>query len=49
MKSPIPDYLKQVLENARADDSGEVAGYIDVLAKADPSKMAVALATVDGS
>lgn len=49
MKSPIPDYLKQVLENARPDESGEVAGYIDVLAKADPSKMAVALVTVDGN
>lgn len=49
MKSPIPDYLKQVLEDARADESGEVAGYIDVLAEADPSKLAVALTTVDGN
>ncbi|KAF1813094.1 K-3-type glutaminase [Eremomyces bilateralis CBS 781.70] len=48
MKSPIPDYLRQVVENARPADSGEVAGYIEVLAKADASKMAVALATVDG-
>lgn len=37
------------MEKARADESGEVAGYIDVLAKADPSKLAVALATVDGN
>jgi len=49
MKSPIPDYLRQVMENARTDESGEVAGYIDVLAQADPSKLAVALATVDGN
>ncbi|KAE8345539.1 hypothetical protein BDV24DRAFT_125304 [Aspergillus arachidicola] len=49
MKSPIPDYLRQVLEKARPDNSGKLASYIDVLAKADPSKMAVALSTVDGN
>lgn len=49
MKPTIPDYLKQVLENARHNESGKKAGYIDVLAKADGSKMAVALATVDGN
>ncbi|KAF7626667.1 hypothetical protein AFLA_014056 [Aspergillus flavus NRRL3357] len=49
MKSPIPDYLRQVLEKARPDDSGQLANYIDVLAKADPSKMAIALSTVDGN
>lgn len=49
MKSPIPDYLAQVLENARPIESGKPASYIDVLAKADTSKMAVALTTVDGN
>ncbi|KAE8374819.1 beta-lactamase/transpeptidase-like protein [Aspergillus bertholletiae] len=49
MDSPIPRYLRQALENARPNDSGELASYIDVLAKADPSKMAVALSTVDGN
>ncbi|CAK7208614.1 hypothetical protein SEUCBS140593_000232 [Sporothrix eucalyptigena] len=49
MKSPIPDYLTRVLENARPFDAGEPACYIDVLAKADTTRMAVALATVDGS
>ncbi|KAJ0355883.1 hypothetical protein COL154_001401 [Colletotrichum chrysophilum] len=49
MKSPIPDYLKRVLENARPNDDGAPADYIDVLAKADTSKMAVALAMVDGN
>ncbi|GAB1201492.1 hypothetical protein APSETT445_000066 [Aspergillus pseudonomiae] len=49
MKSPIPDYLRQVLEKARPEESGNLASYIDVLAKADPSKMAVALSTVDGN
>lgn len=49
MKSPIPDYLERVLDNARPDDSGAPAGYIDVLAKADTSKLAVAIAMVDGN
>ncbi|KAF9876996.1 glutaminase [Colletotrichum karsti] len=49
MRSPIPDYLNRVLENARPNESGAPAGYIDVLAKADTSKMAVALAMVDGN
>ena len=46
MKSPIPDYLKVVLDNARANDDGAPAHYIEPLAKADTSKMAVALAMV---
>jgi glutaminase A len=48
MKSPIPDYLDQVLQDARPIDSGAPAAYIDVLAKADTSRLAVALAMVDG-
>lgn len=48
MRSPIPDYLKQVLEHARPIDTGAAATYIDVLAKADTSRLAVALAMVDG-
>ncbi|KAH7014770.1 beta-lactamase/transpeptidase-like protein [Ilyonectria destructans] len=49
MKSPIPDYLNLVLENARPIESGSPAAYIDTLARADTSKMAVALAMVDGN
>ncbi|SPO02570.1 related to glutaminase, kidney isoform, mitochondrial precursor [Cephalotrichum gorgonifer] len=49
MKSPIPDYLKAVLESVRDQDSGAPAGYIDVLANADTSKVGVAIATVDGT
>jgi len=48
MKSPIPDYLNLVLENARPIDTGAPAAYIDTLARADTSKLAVALAMVDG-
>ncbi|KAM0666084.1 hypothetical protein ACQRIU_003939 [Beauveria bassiana] len=49
MKSPIPDYLKAVLDNARSIDGGAPASYIETLANADTSKMAVALAMVDGN
>lgn len=48
-QSPIPDYLKGVLENARSIEGGSPASYIDTLANADTSKMAVALAMVDGN
>lgn len=48
MRSPIPDYLNQVLQSARPIETGAPAGYIDVLAKADTSRLAVALAMVDG-
>lgn len=49
MKSPIPDYLQHVLERARPIESGQLSQEIEVLARADPSKMAVAFATVDGT
>lgn len=49
MKSPIPDYLARVLENARPIEDGAPAGYIDTLARADTTKLAVAIATVDGN
>lgn len=48
MKSPIPDYLNKVLQDARPIETGAPAAYIDVLAKADTSRLAVALAMVDG-
>lgn len=49
MKSPIPDYLNRVLEKARPIETGEAASYIEPLARADTSRMAVALAMVDGN
>ena len=49
MKSPIPDYLKNVLEKVRPNDDGQPAQYIKTLAEADTSKLAVALAMVDGN
>ncbi|SPO07771.1 related to glutaminase, kidney isoform, mitochondrial precursor [Cephalotrichum gorgonifer] len=49
MKSPIPDYLIGVLDKASQINDGNPASYIEVLARADTTKSAVALATVDGS
>ncbi|KAL2204487.1 glutaminase [Sarocladium strictum] len=49
MKSPIPDYLAAVLEKVRPIETGAPAGYIETLAKADTSKLAVAIAMVDGN
>lgn len=48
MKSPIPDYLDEMLENERPDEAGELAGYIQELASADPDQLGAALATLDG-
>lgn len=47
MKTPVPEYLQEVLDEC-GGSTGEVADYIPELAKADPDKAAVALATLDG-
>ncbi|OLL18381.1 MULTISPECIES: glutaminase [unclassified Rhodococcus (in: high G+C Gram-positive bacteria)] len=49
MRSPIPDYLTEVLGTCTADVSGTVADYIPELAAADPDRFAVALVTADGT
>ncbi len=48
MRSPIPDYLAQVLGSVESDDSGATADYIPELASADPDRLAAAFATLDG-
>lgn len=48
MKTPISDYLAEILDAVRADDSGEVASYIPTLAQADPDQLGVAMTTVFG-
>ena len=48
MRSPIPDYLAEVLRAVESDDSGATADYIPELAAADPDRLAVAIATLDG-
>ena len=48
VRSPIPDYLLEVLE-ACGSDGGAVADYIPELAAADPDRFGICLATVDGT
>ncbi|KNX38808.1 glutaminase [Luteipulveratus halotolerans] len=47
MKSPVPDYLDEILR-ACGDDDGAPADYIPQLAAADPERLAVCVSTVDG-
>ncbi|WP_193608536.1 glutaminase [Nocardioides lijunqiniae] len=49
MRSPIPDYLAEVLDTCGGDAGGDLAAYIPELAQADPDRFALALATVDGA
>lgn len=48
MKSPVPDYLQEVLDSLVDDRSGAVADYIPDLANANPDVFGVATTTVDG-
>lgn len=48
MRTPIPEYLEDLLEDLRGDDSGAVADYIPVLATADPEVFGLALTTIGG-
>lgn len=48
MRTPIPDYLDEILEALRTEDNGAVADYIPALAAADPDRFAVAVTTVEG-
>lgn len=49
MRSPLSDYLTEVLEACSDEDGGETASYIPELADADPDRLALALATPDGT
>lgn len=49
MRSPIDDYLEQVLNDYRDTDDGAVMTGNRELEKADPSSFGIALATVDGT
>ncbi|WP_203337488.1 glutaminase [Nocardioides limicola] len=49
MRSPIPDYLAEVLDDCRGGDGGAVADYIPELARANPERLAIALTTPDGA
>lgn len=49
MRSPIPDYLLEVLTACAPDTGGAVADYIPELAEVDPDQLGISLATVDGA
>lgn len=50
MRSPIDDYLHEVLRDCRDDDAGgDVMSGNRELERADPSSFGIALATVDGT
>ncbi|GAA1149779.1 glutaminase [Ornithinicoccus hortensis] len=48
MRSPVSDYLAEVLEGCAGDTSGANADYIPELARADSDRFAVAVATLTG-
>jgi glutaminase len=47
--SPVQTYLEGLLSELEHDTSGEVADYIPELANANPERLGLALATVDGA
>ncbi|MGO2620154.1 glutaminase [Glutamicibacter sp. AOP38-B1-38] len=49
MKTPIPDYLNEVLSTLREDTTGATASYIPELAEANPDLFALAVTTGTGS
>ncbi|WP_072805156.1 glutaminase [Rhodococcoides yunnanense] len=48
MKSPVPDYLQEVLDSLSENTDGAVADYIPDLAHANPDVFGIAVTTVDG-
>lgn len=49
MKSPIPYYLNQIMDQVRPNTEGAVADYIPELARANPDRLGVALVTNTGN
>lgn len=48
MRTPVPEYLQDLLDDLRDKDEGAVADYIPALATADPEVFGVAATTVEG-
>ena len=48
MRTPIPDYLEEVLDSLRDDTSGATADYIPELATANPDLFALSVTTATG-
>lgn len=49
MRTPVPDYLEEVVDACSSSTGGQPASYIPELAKVDPDRFGLAMATVDGS
>lgn len=49
MRSPIIDYLENIIGGTSSIDTGALADYIPELASADPSRVAIALSTINGT
>lgn len=49
MRSPVPDYLNEVLRQCHDDRTGELASYIPELAQADPDVLAAAICVPGGA
>lgn len=49
MRLPIVDYLDEVLVGVGGDNPGATADYIPELADADPNRLGVCVATIDGT
>lgn len=49
MHSPIPDFLRDVLDACAPDTSGSVADYIPELGSVEPDQLGVSISTVDGA
>jgi glutaminase len=48
VRSPVPDYLHEVLDSLAQNTDGENADYIPDLAQANPDVFGIAVTTVDG-
>lgn len=48
LRTPIPDYLTEILDDLRQNHEGAVADYIPALKAANPDLFAIALTTVEG-
>lgn len=48
MRTPIPDYLDEIMRDCAGTGGGQVADYIPELSKVDPSLLAVAVCATNG-